>query len=105
NVGDTSGPGGPATAASVKQALDSLQTFKSEDLRAPAAGRIGLITQSNALAKKNGVGLMSGIDMPLQKGTQVDDQATNRRKKTEDLFNFYPHMAMHFTVFGQYAHL
>jgi hypothetical protein len=96
---------GPSGAAAVKDALDSLQTFKSEYLKPLSSGRISLINQINALAKKNGVTLMSGIDMPLDKATQSEEQKSNRRKKAEDFFNVFPRMDMHFTVVGQYANL
>jgi hypothetical protein len=105
NVGGPTQPTGATPAASVQDALDSLQTFKSEYLKPLASGRIDLINQVNALAKKDGVALMSGIDMPLQKAAQIDDQAAGKRKKAEDLFNVFPHMEMHFTVFGQYPNL
>ena len=96
---------GPSTANAVKDALDSLQTFKSQYLKPLSSGRIALINQINALAKKNGVTLMSGIDMPLENATQTEEQRNNRRKKAEDFFNIFPHMNMHFTVFGQYSNL
>jgi Tfp pilus assembly protein PilO len=93
---------GTSTAMSVRAALDSLQAFKSEHLRPLASGRIELINQINALAKKNSMTLTSGIDMPLEKAAESADQDSSKRKKTEDLFNIFPHMNMHFTVFGQY---
>src|ERR1044072_5195870 len=77
---------GPSTASTVKDALDSLQTFKSQYLKPLSSGRIALINQINALAKKNGVTLMSGIDMPLENATQTEEQKNNRRKKAEDFF-------------------
>ncbi len=89
----------------IKSALDSLQTFKSEHLRPLASGRIALINQINALAKKNGMTLTSGIDMPLEKAAEAVDQDSSKRKKTEDLYNIFPHMALHFTVFGQYGNM
>ncbi len=97
--------GGASPAMTVKAALDSLQTFKSDHLRPLASGRIALINQINALAKKNGMVLTSGIDMPLEKGAEAVDQDSNKRKKTEDLYNVFPHMTMHFTVSGQYANV
>jgi Tfp pilus assembly protein PilO len=106
-IGAISAPGaeGNSPAMSVKAALDSLQAFKIEHLRPLASGRIALINQINALAKKNGVTLTSGIDMPLEKAAEPEDPGSTRRKKTEDLFNVFPHMNMHFTVFGQYANV
>jgi Tfp pilus assembly protein PilO len=106
-IGSISTPDGQgvSTATTVKSALDSLQAFKTEHLRPLASGRIALINQINALAKKNGVTLTSGIDMPLEKAAEPEDPGSNRRKKSEDLFNVFPHMNMHFTVFGQYANV
>jgi hypothetical protein len=89
----------------VKAALDSLQAFKSEHLRPLASGRIALINQINALAKKNAVTLTSGIDMPLEQAAEAADQDSSKRKKTEDLYNVFPHMNLHFTVFGQYGNV
>jgi len=37
-------------------------------LRPLASGRIALINEINALAKKHNVQLTSGIDMPVEKG-------------------------------------
>lgn len=96
---------GPSTALKVKTTLDTLQAFKSEHLRPLASGRIELINQINALAKKNSVTLTSGIDMPLEKAAETADQDSSKRKKTEDLFNVFPHMNVHFTVFGQYGNI
>ncbi|MGA9767509.1 MAG: hypothetical protein WBV94_00600 [Blastocatellia bacterium] len=96
---------GPSAAVTVRAALDSLQAFKSEHLRPLASGRIALINQINALAKKNGMTLTSGIDMPLENAAEVEEAGSNRRKKSEDLFNIFPHMTIHFTVFGQYGNV
>jgi hypothetical protein len=96
---------GASPAMMVRSALDSLQAFKSDHLKPLASGRIALINQVNALAKKNGMALTSGIDMPLEKGAEAVDQDSSKRKKTEDLYNVFPHMTMHFTVYGQYANV
>ena len=92
-------------AMTVRAALESLQAFKSEHLRPLASGRIALINQINALAKKNSLTLTSGIDMPLEQAAEAADEDSSKRKKTENLFNIFPHMNMHFTVFGQYANV
>jgi hypothetical protein len=98
--------GGGARGPNVKDALASLQSFKSESLKPLSAGRISLINEVNALAKKHGVALTSGIDMPLEKGAAKADEADARhKKKTEEVLNAFPHLDMHFTVFGQYANL
>jgi hypothetical protein len=96
------GPSGP----NAKDALSSLQTFKSEYLRPLSSGRIALLNEVNALAKINKVTLTSGIDMPLEKGAAKGDDADPKRKKrTEEMLNAFPHLDIHFTVFGQYQNL
>jgi hypothetical protein len=96
------GPKGP----NVKDALASLQSFKSEYLRPLSSGRIALINEVNALAKKHSVTLTSGIDMPLEKGNaKADDGDSKRKKRTEEVLNAFPRLDMHFTVFGQYPTL
>jgi hypothetical protein len=96
------GPSGP----NAKDALASLQTFKTEYLRPLSSGRIALLNEVNALAKKHSVTLTSGIDMPLEKGAaKADDADTKRKKKTEEVLNAFPHLDIHFTVFGQYQNL
>lgn len=98
-------PGAPQ-GPNVKDALASLQTFKGEILRPLASGRIALINEVNALAKKHSVTLTSGIDMPLEKGSaKADDTDSKRKKKAEDMLNAFPRLDMHFTVFGQYPNL
>lgn len=94
---------GPGSASNVQVALDSLSTFKGKYLRPLASGRIALINEINALAKKDNVQLTSGIDMPVEQGKTADDKdASKRKKKSEDFLNVYPRMTMHFTAFGQY---
>jgi Tfp pilus assembly protein PilO len=90
----------------IKDALASLQTFKSDILRPLATGRIALINEVNALAKKHSVTLTSGIDMPLEKGAaKAEENDSKRKKRAEELINAFPRLDMHFTVFGQYANL
>ena len=96
---------GASPAMMVRSALDSLQAFKSEHLRPLSSGRIALINQINAVAKKNSVTLTSGIDMPLESAAEAEEPGSNRRKKSADLFNVFPHMTIHFTVFGQYGNI
>ncbi|MFL6278182.1 MAG: hypothetical protein ACJ74G_23605 [Blastocatellia bacterium] len=96
------GPHGP----NIKDALASLQTFKSDILRPLATGRIALINEVNALAKKHSVTLTSGIDMPLEKGAaNTEENDSKRKKRAEELINAFPRLDMHFTVFGQYPKL
>jgi hypothetical protein len=44
--------------------------------------------------------------MPLEKGAVKGDEAdSKRKKKTEEVLNAFPHLDVHFTVFGQYQNL
>jgi len=95
------GPSGP----NAKDALASLQTFKTEYLKPLSSGRIALLNEVNALAKKHSVTLTSGIDMPLEKAVKGDESDNKRKKKTEEVLNAFPRLDMHFTVFGQYQNL
>ncbi|HKP13652.1 MAG TPA: hypothetical protein VJZ91_16145 [Blastocatellia bacterium] len=98
--------GGGTKGPNAKDALASLQAFKSEYLRPLSSGRIALLNEVNALAKKHGVALTSGIDMPLEKGAaKTDEGDSKRKKKTEEVLNAFPRLDIHFTVFGQYANL
>ena len=95
-----------------KIALETLETFKSNHLKSFSAGRIALIKEINALAKKNAVSLTSGIDMGA-KLTDSDGEGdksresggTTKRKKAEDLLNAFPSVGFRFTVFGQYSNV
>src|SRR5437868_6328496 len=93
-VTPASGPNGP----NAKDALASLQTFKSEYLKPLSSGRIALLNEVNALAKKHSVTLTSGIDMPLEKAAKGDEADSKRKKKTEEVLNAFPHLDVHFTV-------
>ena len=95
-----------------KIALETLDTFKANHLKPFSSGRIALIKEINALAKKNGVTLTSGIDMGANlvesetEGEQQSESSTTvRRKKTEDLLNAFPSVGFRFTVFGQYSNV
>src|SRR5262249_2123216 len=68
---EAGGPRGP----NVKDSLASLQSFRSEYLKPLGSGRIALINEVNALAKKHNVVLTSGIDMPLSKAGHGDAKA------------------------------
>jgi type II secretory pathway pseudopilin PulG len=95
-----------------KTALETLDTFKENHLKSFSSGRIALIREINALAKKNNVSLTSGIDMGST-GGEADSESdqtgekknVSRRKKTDDLLNAFPSVNFRFTVFGQYSNL
>jgi hypothetical protein len=95
-----------------KIALETLETFKSSHLKPFSSGRITLIKEINALAKKNSVTLTSGIDMGanLVESDAGGDNAnandgTTKRKKSDDLLNAFPSVGFRFTVFGQYSNV
>jgi hypothetical protein len=95
-----------------KIALETLEIFKSTHLKPFSSGRIALIKEINALAKKNGVTLTSGIDMGANLAASDADgdkasesNGTTRRKKSDDLLNAFPSVGFRFTVFGQYLNL
>jgi hypothetical protein len=94
------------------KALESLEAFKGGHLKPFSSGRIALIKEINALAKKNNVALTSGIDMGAiggevdAEGNQTTEkQSTTRRKKADDLLNAFPSVSFRFTVFGQYSNV
>ena len=98
-----------------KDALESLESFKNNHLKPFSSGRIDLIKEINALAKKNNVILTSGIDMGANAGESAaedktgekksDKKSSSRSKKTEEIFNVYPSVNFRFAVFGQYSNL
>jgi hypothetical protein len=99
-------------AARNSLALESLEIFKGSDLKSFSSGRIALIKEINALAKKNNVTLTSGIDMGANLGDSDaeadqtnENKSTTRRKKTDELLNAFPSVGFRFTVFGQYSNV
>jgi hypothetical protein len=109
NAGLTNASPGKTPEDQAKETLDSLETFKGSHLRPFSSGRIDLIKEINALAKKNGVTLTSGIDMGAASITDSDKTAerpsAQQRNKADEIFNAFPNVSFHFTVFGQYTNL
>ena len=112
-IANTNPPGKaePNFVDEAKVALESLETFRGSNLKPFSSGRITLIKEINALAKKNSVTLTSGIDMGADLGESeiasdkdTENQVT-KRKKTDDLVNTFPSVGFRFTVFGQYANV
>lgn len=91
-----------------KDAVESLETFKNGHLKPFSTGRIDLIKQINALAKKDTVTLTSGIDMGASigetgdKDVRSDKKGPAIRKKADEILTAFPSVSFRFTVFGQY---
>jgi hypothetical protein len=103
----SSDPGGGATAPvdTGKQALSTLEAFKTERLRPLSPGRIALQNELNALVKKNGLQLTSSIESHVDAVKGDGDLSATRRRKLEDMLGVFPRQSIHFTVFGQYPNL
>jgi hypothetical protein len=101
-----------SAADMAKDALESLEDFKGSHLKPFSSGRIALINEINALAKKNNVTLTSGIDMGANAGEQNGEsdeagekKSDSRRKKIDEMLNAFPSVSFRFTAFGQYPSL
>jgi hypothetical protein len=90
-----------------KAALESLEGFKSSRLKPLATGRIALINDINALAKKHSVQLTSGIDMNLDTPDEKieDDKKAADKKRSIQLSGVFPNLKTRFTVAGDYMKL
>lgn len=90
-----------------KAALESLEAFKSSRLKPLRVGRITLINEINALSKKHGVQLTSGIEMNLDAAEAKieEDKKGNETKKVGSLLSVFPNLKARFTVAGDYAKL
>lgn len=91
-----------------RDAIESLESFKNSHLKPFSSGRIELIKQINALAKKDNVTLTSGIDMggtaeESDAAKSSDKTSGTQRNKTDEIFNAFPSVNFHFTVFGPYG--
>jgi hypothetical protein len=104
----------PNPSDQARDALESLETFKTGHLRHFSSGRIDLIKEINALAKKNNVALTSGIDMTASVAesadagksiARADKKGASTRKKADEVLTAFPSVNFRFTVFGQYASL
>jgi len=102
---------GAAQPLTAQEALDSLETFKSRYLKRLEQGRIELFNEINALSKKAGVQLTTGIEMTSDVFSKAEPAKSGKRqakKSDEDaslIASAFPKLAIHFSVFGQYANL
>lgn len=110
---DPSTGGAPSTASPsdvAREALDSLERFKTGHLKPRRSGEIDLLNELNALAKKSGVQLTSGIDTTSKTPGQAEEDATTEKKaakirKQEEIVNAFPELDARFSVAGEYANL
>jgi hypothetical protein len=81
-----------------KQALDSLNAFKGSHLTAKtrSRGEAELFKELNALAKKNSLQLMSGIEV-----RHNVEQSGSKSKRGEKSLDVFPKLEINFSVFGQ----
>lgn len=108
-------PSGPQTPVvdSARNALETLEAFKTNNLKPFSSGRIALIKEINALAKKNNVVLTTGIDMGSSLGESDSEgekaatagKGASRRKKGDEILSAIPSVAFRFSTFGQYSNL
>lgn len=107
-------PGGALSTASpsdvAREALESLERFKTGHLKARRSGEIDLLSELNALAKKAGVKLASGIDTTAKMPGQAEEDTTAEKKaakvrKQEEILNAFPELEARFSVAGEYPNL
>ena len=95
--------GANTTQDMAKEALDSLNTFKSSHLTSKqrARGEAELFKEINALAKKHNLQLMSGIEVR----PNVEPKSNQKNKSMEQSMDVFPKLDIHFSVFGQFTNL
>ena len=97
----------PSDAA--RDALESLERFKTGRLRPMRSGEIELLKDLNALAKKNSVQLTSGINttarIPGQTEEETSAKKAQKQRKPEEILNVFPALAARFSVAGEYTNL
>lgn len=99
----SSGTGVPKNT--IKEALDSLAVFQSGHLRARAQGQRALIDDINALVKKHGTKLMSGLEMSVENAGLEPEKKAKSSKNAEETLNVFPKLNISFTISGQYPNL
>jgi hypothetical protein len=103
-VGGASGSGTVSKGDTLKEALDSLESFKAARLKPNTQGEIALYKEINALAAKQGVKLASGIEMRREAVKEETDQKALKDNPKAALAIF-PQTLIRFTVGGQYQNL
>jgi hypothetical protein len=89
----------------IQEALDSLETFKSQHLKNRSQGIITLFKEVNAIAGKNNVRLTSGINMREEKSASETEQSASRSRSAESMLAQFRSVKIDFTVAGPYQSL
>lgn len=86
-----------------KQALDSLNNFKGSHLtsKTRAKGETELFREINALAKKNNLQLLSGIEVRHN----VEQKGVSKGKSGQKSLEVFPKLEINFSVSGQLPNL
>jgi predicted transcriptional regulator len=95
----------PTSQNSIKDALASLEAFKTEHLKPQGQGQRMLIDDINALVKKHNTRLTSGLEMRLETPADVAEAKKKNASSRDSVAGVFPMLAMNFTVAGQYGDL
>ena len=89
----------------IKQALETLDTFKGSYLKPRSRGQRELIDEINALVKKHNSRLASGLEMSVENIGGESDKEKARNKKAEENLEVFPKLNVSFTIAGEYKNL
>ena len=98
-------PPAPLPADTHKAAVESLSTFKTQYLKPRHQGQRALIDEINALVKKHGTQLTSGLEMSVENGGQQTDKKKSKSRNGEPVLNPFPQLNINFTIAGPYEKL
>ncbi|HWP44679.1 MAG TPA: GspMb/PilO family protein [Blastocatellia bacterium] len=87
----------------IQETLSTLETFRTEHLKNRSQGIITLFNDFNAIAAKNSVRLMSGIDMRDEGSGPTPER--NASRSGEAILDQFPSVKIDFTVAGEYQNL
>ena len=93
---------GAPSRDTLKDALESLASFKTQYLKPRHQGQRALIDEINGLVKKQGVQLTSGLEMSLENTGQSTEKKRTKTRSGEPLLNPFPQLNMNFTISGPY---
>ena len=104
-IGMISGAGVQPVRNTAKDALDSLEAFKTRYLRPQREGQRALIDEINALVKKHNARLTSGLAMSLENTGEDLEKKKSKSKNAETSLSVFPKLNITFTIAGQYENL